>query len=154
MPALEELATDFLAQKTIAVVGVSRSETGTANAIYRKLKSNGRTVFTVNPNSGSIDGEPFYPDLQSIPQPVDGVFTLTTPGATEAVMEQAISVGIKRVWMHKSFGNNVSDAAVQKCHENGISVIAGACPMLFAEPVDLGHKCIKWWMGVTGKLPK
>jgi len=73
---------------------------------------------------------------------------------TEEVVRQAIAAGIPRVWMHKSIGNSVSDEAVKLCREHGISVIAGACPMMFAEPVDFGHKCIKWWMGVTGKLPK
>ena len=154
MTDLKQMASEFLAQKTIAIAGVSRSATGTANAIYRKLRETGHTVFAVNPNPGTIDGEPFYPDLQSIPQPVDGVFMLTTPEVTEQVVQQAIAARIPRVWMHQSFGNSVSAKAVQMCHENGITVIAGACPMMFAEPVDFGHKCIKWWMGVTGKLPQ
>lgn len=154
MKSLAEMATEFLAQKTIAVAGVSRSETGTANAIYRKLKETGHTVFAVNPNEGSIDGEPFYTTLKSIPSPVDGVFTLTTPEATEEVVKQAIDASVPRVWMHRSFGNSVSEKAVQMCRENGITVIPGACPMMFAEPVDFGNKCIKWWMGITGKLPK
>lgn len=154
MTRLEDMATEFLAQETIAVAGVSRSETGTANAIYHKLKETGHTVFAVNPNPGTIDGEPFYPTLQSIPSRVDGVFTLTTPEQTEEVVQQAIEAGVPRVWMHKSFGNSVSEKAVRMCQEHGIQVIPGACPMMFAEPVDFGHKCIKWIMGVTGKLPK
>ncbi|MCF7798193.1 MAG: CoA-binding protein, partial [Candidatus Marinimicrobia bacterium] len=84
----------------------------------------------------------------------EGVFTLTTPEGTEEVVQQAIDAGVPRVWMHRSFGNSVSEKAVQMCRENGITVIPGACPMMFAEPVDFGHKCIKWFMGVTGKLPK
>ena len=154
MSKLKEMAEDFLNQQRIAVVGVSRSETGTANAIYRKLRETGHTVFAVNPNSGSIDGEPFYPNLQAVPEPVHGVFTLTTPEVTEEVVLQCIEAKIPRVWMHRSFGNSVSEKAVQMCRDNGIKVIPGACPMMFAEPVDFGHKCIKWWMGVTGKLPK
>jgi predicted CoA-binding protein len=79
----------------------------------------------------------------------------TAPQATEAVVRECAELGIGRVWMHRSFGEgSVSDSAVAFCRENNIEVIPGGCPMMFCEPVDFGHKCIRWWLNLTGGLPK
>jgi hypothetical protein len=56
--------------------------------------------------------------------------------------------------MHRSFGQgSVSDAATKFCEQNNIIVIAGACPMMYCQPVDFGHKCLHWMLGIFGKLP-
>ncbi len=70
------------------------------------------------------------------------------------VVRQCAEVGISRVWLHRSFGQgSVSDAAVEAGREYGIEVIAGGCPMMYCQPVDVAHKCMRWLLGVTGKLP-
>jgi len=157
MPSLNEAVADFLAQKRIAVAGVSRTKDDAANGIYRKLKKAGYQVFPLNPNAETFDGDPCYPDLQAIPDGVDGVVIVTRPELTEAIARQCAAAGVPRVWMHRSLeviGSSVSDPAVQFCREHGISVIPGACPMMFCEPVDFGHKCLRWFAGLTGGLPK
>ena len=154
MPTLKESVDDFLAQKRIAVAGVSRQDAA-ANAIYRKLRGAGYEVFATNPKAKELEGDPCYPDLKSIPGGVDCVMIATAPQATEAVVRECAELGIGRVWMHRSFGEgSVSDAAVAFCRENNIEVIPGGCPMMFCEPVDFGHKCIRWWLNLTGGLPK
>lgn len=148
---------DFLAQRRIAVAGITRGEDGSANLIYRKLKSTGHQVFAVNPNADSFDGDPCYPNLQAIPGGVDGVVIVTRPEVTEAIVRQCAAAGVARVWMHQSFaqaGSSVSAAAVEFCRDHNISVIAGACPMMYCTPVDFGHRCMRWMLGVSGKLPK
>lgn len=153
---LQAKAAEFLAQKRIAVVGV-RSESGkddTANGIFRKLRDTGYTVFPVNPHTDTAEGVTCYPNVQAIPGGVDGVVIVTRPDTTEQVVRDCAEAGVKYVWMHKSFGNSVSDEAVQFCRDNGIDVIPGACPMMYCEPVDGFHKCFKWIFGVFGKLPK
>ncbi|KAA3662512.1 MAG: CoA-binding protein, partial [Calditrichaeota bacterium] len=68
-------------------------------------------------------------------------------------VDQCISLGISRVWMHRSFGEgSVSDKAVAKCKQNNISVITGGCPMMFVKPVDVVHKCMGWILRKTGGL--
>jgi len=59
------------------------------------------------------------------------------------------------VWMHQSVakGSSVSRAAVEYCGEHDISVIAGACPMMYGDHVDFGHKCMRWLFKLTGGLP-
>lgn len=155
MPTLKEAANEFLAQKRIAVVGVRTSSEGTANGIYKKLKDSGYEVIAVNPKAESYQGAPCYPDVKSIPSGVDGVIIVTNPKITEQVMQDCIEAGVPRVWMHGSFAAvSVSEEATKAGRENGITVIDGACPMMFCEPVDFGHKCIRWVMGLTGGLPK
>jgi len=154
MAQLEKLAEEFLSKERIAVAGVSRSGDSAANGIYDKLKTTGHKVFAVNPNATEINGDSCYPDLQSIPEGVDGVVIVTSPEVTKKIVGQCIQAGVPRVWMHRSFGNSVSEEAVTLCVEHGIEVIAGGCPMMFQEPVDFGHKCMKWWFRATGSLPR
>lgn len=156
-PTLQERADEFLTQERIAVVGVSSKQKNAANYIYDKLKKTGHTVYAINPNATSIDGDPCYPDVKSTPLRPDTVVVVTRPEISEQVVHDCAEAGIKRVWLHSSFahdGSSVSDAAVQYCHGRGIDVIAGGCPMMFEPPVDFAHKCIKWVMNVSGQLPR
>jgi len=154
---LEERVQDFLAQRRIAVSGVSGKRELTGNVIYRKLKGAGYQVFAVNPESPRFDGDPCYPDLASIPGGVDGVVIVNRPEVTERIVRQCVATGVPRVWMHQSLmkaGTSVSPAAADFCREHGISVIAGACPMMYVEGRDFGHRCMRWLLGLTGGLPR
>ena len=158
MPKLDILIKDFLAQKKIAVVGVSdKRETG-SNLAYRKFKAAGYTVNAVNPRITRFEGDPCYPDLKSVPEKPDGVFILTNPKVTEQVVQQCAELGISRVWMHCLMGTkpglaasmtSVSPAAVQMCRENGITVIPGACPNQFLKP-DFGHTLMRVFFRLFG----
>ena len=155
---LESNVNDFLSQKRIAVVGVSRNKSGhpAANLIYRRLKTTGHDVFAVNPHMAAFEGERCYPNLQSIPGGVDGVVIITRPEVTERIVHDCSDAGVGRVWMHQSFGksgSSVSPKAVEYCREHDIRVIAGACPMMFGSGVAFGHTCIRWILKLTGGLP-
>jgi len=154
---LEAKVQDFLAQKRIAVAGVSRNNNHhpTGNLIYRRLKKTGHDVFAVNPHMQSFEGDRCYPDLRSIPGGVDGVVIVTRPEVTERIVQDCKDAGVRRVWMHRSLakGSSVSADAVEYCRRNDISVIAGACPMMYGDGVDFGHSCMRLILGVTGGLP-
>lgn len=146
---------DFLQQERIAVAGVSRTELSSpGNLICRKLRAAGRTVFAVNPRTDEVEGGKCYRDLSSIGAPVDALMITAPPAAAEELVHECVRLGIRRVWMHRSFGRgSFSSAAAQFCRENGITVIEGGCPMMFCEPVDVPHKCVRWLLRVTGGLP-
>ena len=154
---LETKMHDFLAQKRIAVAGVSRdnSHHPVGNLIYRRLKTTGHDVFAVNPHMQTFEGDRCYPDLQSIPGGVDGVVIVTRPETTERIVRDCSDAGVRRVWMHQSMGkgSSVSPEAVEYCHQHDISVIAGACPMMYGPGVDFGHTCMRWILRLTGGLP-
>jgi len=148
---------DFLAQKRIAVAGVSRDDRShpVGNLIYRRLKSTGHEVFAVNPNMSTFEGDRCYPDLKSIPGGVDGAVIVTRPETTARIVRDCDAAGVRRVWMHESMvkGSSVSSDAVAYCRAHDISVIAGGCPMMYGDGVDFGHACMRWVLRLTGKLP-
>ena len=155
---IKEQVEAFLAQKRIAVVGVSRKQ-GTGNGIFTSLRGRGYKVYPVNPNATEVMGETCYPDLKSIPGGVDAAVIVTRPEVTEAVVHDCAEAGVSHVWMHYNalFGkgnSSVSEAAVAYCREHGIDVIAGGCPLMFGKGADVGHKCMRWILGVTGGLPQ
>jgi len=147
---------DFLAQKRIAVAGVSRDQSHhpAGNLIYRKLKRDGYEVFPVNPSLPTFEGDRCYPDLRAIPGGVDGVVIVTRPETTAQIVRDANDAGVHRVWMHQSLvgGSSVSDQAIDYCRQHDISVIPGACPMMFGPGADFGHTCMRWILKVKGRL--
>jgi predicted CoA-binding protein len=155
--SLDERVRDFLAQKRIAVTGVSVKRELTGNFIYRKLKAAGYEVFAVSPGMQTFDGDPCYPDLLAIPGGVDGVVIVNRPEVTNVVVRQCAAAGVPRVWMHQSLaraGTSVSPEAAAFCQEQGISLIAGACPMMYVRGADFGHRCMRWMLRLTGGLPR
>ena len=155
---IKDQAEAFLAQKQIAVVGVSRKQ-GTGNGIFTSLRRRGYEVYPVNPNATEVMGETCYPSLKAIPGGVDAAVIVTRPEVTEEVVQDCAEAGVSHVWMHYNalFGasnSSVSDAAVAYCREHDIEVIAGGCPLMFGEGADMGHRCMRWILGVTGGLPK
>ena len=157
MTAIQPAIDDFLAQKRIAVAGVSREAGGShgGNVVYRRLKERGYQVFAVNPNADSVEGDPCYRDLRSIPGGVDAVVIATTPAVAPSVAEECKELGITRVWMHRSFsGGSVSAEAHELCRANDITCIAGGCPLMYGAVSDGGHRFMRVVAGLFGALPK
>jgi hypothetical protein len=151
MAKIDNMVQDFLAQKKIAVVGVSdKRETG-CNAAYQRFKENGYQVYPINPRISTYDGVTCYPDLKSIPDKPDAVFILANPKVTDQIVQECADLGIKNIWMHCMMGTkpglaasmtSVSQEAVEMCKANGITVIPGSCPNQFLDP-DFAHKMMR-----------
>lgn len=158
MAKLNDLVQDFLDQRKIAVVGVSaKRETG-SNLAFRKFKAAGYEVYAVNPHISAFEGSPCFPDLKSLPEKPDGVLIFANPGVTDQIVEQCIDQGIKRIWMHCLLGTkpglgagmtSVSQEAIERARQNGISVIPGSCPNQYLNP-DFGHSLMKTMCGALG----
>ena len=123
MTTQEDVA-GFLAQEKIAVVGASRNRAKYGNIVYRNLKELGYHVFAVNPIAKMIEDDPCYRDLRSIPHPVDAVIFIVPPIRTEAVVKEALELGIRYFWMQPGAE---SDEAVRLCEDRGAHVIHGLC---------------------------
>ncbi len=158
MSKIEPFVQDFLAQKRIAVVGVSNKRETGCNSNYLKFKNAGYQVYAINPHITTFNGDPCYPDLKSLPEKPDAVFILAGPHVTDQVVQECVELGIKHVWMHCMMGvkpglaagmSSVSDVAVAQCRENGISVIPGSCPNQFLKP-DFGHGMMRSLWSVLG----
>ena len=156
VPNIKQAATEFLANKRIAVTGVSRTPKGHgSNIVYQRLRQRGYEVFAVNPNADEVEGDRTYQDLRSIPGGVDAVVIGTRPETAESTMHECAELGIKQVWMHRSVGGgSVSDAATEYGRQRGITVIDGGCPLMFDPCADGGHKVMRFVFTMTGKVPR
>jgi predicted CoA-binding protein len=154
MQTVKEAAEAFLANKRVAVTGVSRTpKDHGSNTVYKRLRDRGYEVFAVNPNADVVEGDPSYQDLKSIPGGVDAVVIGTRPEIAEDTMRECADLGITQVWMHRGPGaGSVSDAATDFGRQHGITVIDGGCPCMFGPTADFGHKVMR--LVYTGHIPK
>ena len=114
----------LLSTKTIASVGLSSNPGKESYGIVQYLKSQGYRVIPVNPTAEEILGEKSYPDLESIPEKIDVVQVFRKPEDVPPVVESAIKVGAKTVWMQEGI---VNEEAAQKAREAGLQVVMDAC---------------------------
>ncbi len=156
MQSIKDAAAEFLTHQRVAVTGVSRNAgSHGSNAVYQRLRQRGYQVYAVNPNAQQVEGDAAYPDLRSIPGGVGTVVIGTRPERAQATMEECAELGIKQVWMHRSFGTgSVCDEATTYGREHGMTVIDGGCPLMFGPTADVGHKLMKLVLTPTGKVPR
>ena len=153
---IKEAASEFLANRRVAITGVSREpQNHGSNVVYRRLRERGYEVFAVNPNADKLEGDPSYHDLRSIPGGVEAVVIGTRPEIAEETMRECAELGIKHVWMHRGPGvGSVSEAAAEYGRERGIMVIDGGYPCMFDPTADLGHKVMRFVFTLNGNVPK
>lgn len=149
----QEKVDDFLAQKRIAVCGLSRTKDSGAGAIYLKLREHNYDVIPVHPTAEALHGDRCYPNLSAIPGDVDAVFIMNSPDISEGIVYEAAKLGIKRVWMHNNtlMPSSVSKPAVDFAYGKDMNVIDVGCPMMFLQP-DFFHSCMRWIIKVRGKM--
>ena len=122
--AAYDIIDEFLALKKLAVGGASRSRSKFGNRVYLDLRSKGYTVYPVNPNAGEVEGDRCYPDLASLPEPVEGLVLVTPPEVSEELIREAARVGIRRVWLQPGAE---SDAVLDLCAAHGIVAVSDEC---------------------------
>jgi len=123
-PRDEELMVLLRSVKTIAVVGLSTDPSKDSHRVAVYLKKNGYRIIPVNPSEDSILGERSYPDLRSIPEPVDVVDVFRPSEETPEIAEQAVSLGAKVFWMQLDIRN---EDAARTAAVGGLIVIQDAC---------------------------
>ena len=147
----KKLVAEFIAQKNLAIVGVSRNPKKFGNYIYRELKGKGYNVFPVNSGAEVIEGDSCYPNVKGLSGKVEGVIINVPPEETEKVLRDVNLAGIKKVWMQQG---SQSKEAEKYCEENGIDFVSNECIIMFAQPTGFGHRAHRWIWGILGKLPK
>ncbi len=120
----KEMKEILLSVKTIASVGLSSNQEKESYWIVLYLKEQGYRVIPVNPTASEILGEKVYPDLSSIPDKVDVVQVFRKSEDVPPVVDEAIKIGAKVVWMQEGI---VNEGAAQKAREAGLQVVMDAC---------------------------
>ena len=137
----------FLAEKTIAVVGVSRTK-GFGNTVMQSLKERGYRVYPVNSQADTVEGERCYKSLEELPQGVGGVLTVVPPAQTVKVVEECIRLGIKLIWMQQG---SESKEGIRLAEANNITLVHHACILMYAQPTG-GHRVHRWIWKIFGQL--
>lgn len=119
---IEQLLTEI---KTIAIVGISKNEHKDSHYVGRYLKNAGYKIVPVNPGSNTILGEQCYTDLRSIPFPIDAVDIFRKPSEILEVVEEAIGIGARLIWLQ--LGTGTHPEAKQKAQDAGRILIQNRC---------------------------
>lgn len=146
---------DFLAQKRIAVAGVSRHANDFTRLLFRAFTERGYDTVAVNPNAGDeIEGRPAFRSVRDVTPPADAVLIATKASATGAILADCAAAGVKRVWLYKATGRGaVSDGAAAFCAANGIELVEGECPFMFF-PNPGFHAIHGFLLKLVGRYPK
>lgn len=110
--------------KTVAVVGLSPDASRPSFRVANYLKQQGYTIIPVNPSVEEIMGEKCYPDLLSIKNKPDIVDIFRRSDAIEPIVEEAIKIGAKAVWMQEGV---VNETAGKRAEEAGLLVVMDRC---------------------------
>jgi predicted CoA-binding protein len=144
------LIEDFVSQRTLALVGMSRDPKKFGNMIYKELTEKGYHLLPIHAQVKSIGGVTCYPSLAQLQETVGGVIIVVPPSQTEKVVREVAQIGIPRVWIQQGAE---SQDAIQFCQQNGIKVVYGECIMMFAEPIKSFHKFHRFIWKLIGKIP-
>ena len=110
--------------RTIAVVGLSSDPAKESHQIADYLQQAGYTIWPVNPNADRVLGLPSYPGLDTLPAAPDVVQVFRPPADVPAIVEAAIRVGAKVVWMQVGIRH---DEAAARAEAAGLTVLMDAC---------------------------
>jgi hypothetical protein len=152
----EALARGFLDARRIAVVGASDDSSNFGRAVYRAVKAAGRDVVAVHPTALLVDGDTCYPSLAAVPDRPEVAILMVGQKAAADVVRDCAALGITKVWLFQGIGSpgSVSDEALELCQEHGLEVVAGACPLMFVEPVGWFHRIHRSARHLTGSLER
>lgn len=119
---------EILAEATnIAVVGLSSRPTRAGYYVPAYLQGEGYRIIPVNPNLNEALGEKAYPDLASVPEPVDLVLIFQRSEKVPPFVDEAIDIGAKAIWMQLGIAN---ETAANRAHAAGLTVVQDACMMV------------------------
>lgn len=110
--------------RTLAVVGLSAQWHRPSYFAAKYMRDHGYRIFPVNPRYDEVLGQRCYPDLQSVPEPIDIVDCFRKAEEIPAITDAAIAVGAKVLWMQLGI---VNDEAAQRASAAGLDVVMNRC---------------------------
>jgi len=152
VPVSRATIEDFVAQRKIAVVGVSRSGKRFGAGAYRELKARGYQLYPVHPEAETMLGDRCFSSLAALPEPVEGVLVIVPPAQSERVVEEALAAGIRRIWLQQGAE---SEAAIERAQRGGASVVHRECILMFAgSKIGFPHNMHRFFRKLFGGMPK
>jgi len=112
---------------TVAVAGATDNPSKYGSIIYRDLKLKGFTVYPVNPNRATVDGDPSFKGLEDIPEPPTIVNIVVPPEVTSQILQHCLDLGLTNIWLQPGAESPAVMAFLQK---NDFNYLANACIMV------------------------
>ncbi|MEI6089380.1 MAG: CoA-binding protein [bacterium] len=152
---MQKVINDFIADKHVAIVGVSRHKQKWGSMLSDMLVKKGYTVYPVNPKATEINGVKCYASIKDLPENVQSAIIATPREATELIMKDLPGSNIKRVWLQKGAGKHSSESlqAIADAKSNGVEVVYGFCPMMFYEGGAM-HGTHLFFRKLIGNVPQ
>lgn len=110
--------------RTLAVVGLSSDERRESNSVSRYMQEHGYRIIPVNPDETEVLGEKAFANVASLPEAPDVVLVFRRPEFVPEIVEQAIAVGAKAVWMQEGI---VHEGAAARARDAGLEVVMDRC---------------------------
>jgi predicted CoA-binding protein len=152
---------DFLAQRRIALIGVSRKDKHFSRMLFKELIERRYQVCAVNPNAEHIDGFPCFNSITDVMKtdfgdtPVGGAIIIAAPDNFDQIADECLESGVKRIWLYGIMGNAPKHhEIIDKCRRANISIISDLCPFMFLPQTGLIHRLHAGFLKLTGKYPK
>jgi len=113
--------------KTLAVVGLSSDPHRASHGVSRFLQRAGYRIIPVNPNETEVLGEKAWPSLLDVPEPVDCAVIFRRPEHVPEIVEQAIRIGARALWMQQGISHA---QAAERARSAGLLVVEDRCMMI------------------------
>lgn len=110
--------------RTIAVVGLSSNSMRPSNGVAEYMQRSGYRIIPVNPNESEVFGEKSYARLEDVPEPIDIVNVFRRPQFVPDIVESAIKIGAKALWLQEGV---IHDAAAARAEKAGLDVVMDRC---------------------------
>ena len=146
---MNQLISEFISLKRIAVVGMSRSGKKYGNMATRELVAKGYEIYPVHPEAQEIDGLKCYPSLKSLSGKVDGVWISIPPQKVNAVLEDAAEMGLKNIWLQQGAWSKDVQQTIDRLK---LPVVSKKCILMYAQPVKSVHKFHRTIKSIFGGL--
>ena len=151
----QSLIDGFLAQKRIAMVGVSRSPRDFSRMLFRAFQKHGYDMVPVNPRADEVEGIAAFERIGGVNPPVPAALLMTSRKDCEALLAECAAAGVKWVWLYGFNGpSSGTKAAEDFCEKNGMTLVPGYCPMMFLPKAGPLHGSHRLFLRVIGKLPQ
>jgi len=142
---------EFLAQKHLAIAGISKTKSKFGNTIFKELQKKDYKLYPIHPELKEYEGIACFPDVNNLPGDVSGLIICTKPDKAEKLVNDAVKKGIKHIWLQQGAQN---EATLKMAGENNINLITKECVLMFAEPSVFIHRFHRSINKLFGKLPK
>jgi uncharacterized protein len=144
----------FLAERRVAVIGVSRNSQDFSRSLVREFLMRGYDIVPVNPAATEIEGRRCFPSLRELQTPVNAALIITAPTETDSVVHQCLASGVSHIWLYRSGGQgSVTSTAVALCREQRVNLIAGECPLMFLSTAAFPHRVHAFFRKIVGTYP-